>query len=299
VRPVIDAAPVFEADGLRHPVVEQALRKEGKGFTANGLSLDAGAIAAPRFLLVTGPNMAGKSTYLRQSALAVILAQAGCFVPASALRLGLADRVFSRVGASDDLARGRSTFMVEMVETAAILHQATADSFVILDEVGRGTATWDGLAIAWAAVEHLHDQTRCRAIFATHYHELTALAGELSGASNASLKAREWKQDLIFLHEVQPGPADRSYGVQVARLAGLPRSAVSRAAQILKQLEAKPSAAESLPLFAAAPVEPETDIPPEAEAVMKALGALDPDGLSPREALQMLYELKALGKGDA
>ncbi|MFN7164071.1 MAG: DNA mismatch repair protein MutS [Hyphomonas sp.] len=299
VRPVIDAAPVFEAKGLRHPVVESALRREGKGFTANDLTLDAAGKSAPRFLLVTGPNMAGKSTYLRQAAIAVILAQAGCFVPAASLRLGLADRVFSRVGASDDLSRGRSTFMVEMVETAAILNQATAQSFVILDEVGRGTATWDGLAIAWAAVEHLHEQTRCRAIFATHYHELTALAAELPGAANASLKAREWKQDLIFLHEVQPGPADRSYGVQVARLAGLPRSAVSRAAQILKQLEASPSAAESLPLFAAAPSDTEAEVPPEAAAVLSALEALDPDALTPREALAMLYELKSLGKGKA
>jgi DNA mismatch repair protein MutS len=297
VRPVIEATPVFEAKGLRHPVVEAALRGEGKGFTANDLSLDASGKSGPRFLLVTGPNMAGKSTYLRQSALAVILAQAGCFVPAASMRLGLADRVFSRVGASDDLSRGRSTFMVEMVETAAILNQATPDSFVILDEVGRGTATWDGLAIAWAAVEHLHEQTRCRAIFATHYHELTALAGELPAAANASLKAREWKQDLIYLHEVQPGPADRSYGVQVARLAGLPRSAVSRAAQILKQLEAGPSAAESLPLFAAAPANAAPEIPPEAESVLAALDALDPDALSPREALAALYELKALGKG--
>lgn len=297
VRPVIDAAPVFEARGLRHPVVEAALRREGKGFTANGLNLDAAGKAAPRLLLVTGPNMAGKSTYLRQSALAVILAQAGCFVPAAAMRLGLADRVFSRVGASDDLSRGRSTFMVEMVETAAILNQATPESFVILDEVGRGTATWDGLAIAWAAVEHLHEQTRCRAVFATHYHELTALAAELPGAANASLKAREWKQDLIFLHEVQPGPADRSYGVQVARLAGLPRSAVSRAAQILRQLEASPSAAEGLPLFAAAPADQEMEIPSEAAAVLAALDALDPDALTPREAMAMLYELKALGKG--
>ncbi|MFN3911383.1 DNA mismatch repair protein MutS [Hyphomonas sp.] len=297
VRPVLEEAPVFEARGLRHPVVEAALRKEGKGFTANDLSLDAQGRAAPRFLLVTGPNMAGKSTYLRQSALAVILAQAGCFVPAVSMRLGLADRVFSRVGASDDLSRGRSTFMVEMVETAAILNQATASSFVILDEVGRGTATWDGLAIAWAAVEHLHEQTRCRAIFATHYHELTALAAELPGAANASLKAREWKQDLIFLHEVHPGPADRSYGVQVARLAGLPRSAVTRAAQILKQLEAGPSAAESLPLFAAAPAEAEPGLTAEAEAVLAALERLDPDALSPRDALQMLYDLKALGQG--
>jgi len=186
--------------------------------------------------------------------------------------------------------------MVEMVETAAILNQADGDALVILDEIGRGTATWDGLAIAWAAVEHLLQQTKCRAIFATHYHELTSLAAELPGAANASLKAREWKQDLIFLHEVQAGPADRSYGVQVARLAGLPKSAVSRAAQILKQLEAGPSAAESLPLFAAAPSEAEPDLPPEAEQLIAKLEAIDPDALTPREALQLLYDLKELGK---
>ncbi len=298
-RPVIETEPVFEAKGLRHPVVEAALRRDGKGFTANDLSLDAAGQAAPRFLLVTGPNMAGKSTYLRQAALAVILAQAGCFVPAASMRLGLADRVFSRVGASDDLSRGRSTFMVEMVETAAILNQATASSFVILDEVGRGTSTWDGLAIAWAAVEHLHEQTRCRAVFATHYHELTALAAELPGAANASLRAQEWKQGLIFLHEVQPGPADRSYGVQVARLAGLPRSAVQRAGQILKQLEAGPKTAESLPLFASVPAETIPELPPEAEATLAALDALDPDAMTPRDALAALYDLKAMGKGKA
>ena len=294
VRPEIDARPVFESRGLRHPVVEAALKKDGKGFTANDLALDAGGEAAPRFLLVTGPNMAGKSTYLRQAALAVILAQAGGFVPAASFRLGLADRVFSRVGASDDLARGRSTFMVEMVETAAILNQATPDSFVILDEVGRGTATWDGLAIAWAAAEHLHDTNRCRAIFATHYHELTELAERLSGAANASLKAREWKQELIFLHEVQPGPADRSYGVQVAKLAGLPRSAVARAGQILKQLEAGPSAAETLPLFAAVAEDPAPELSPEAAALIEAVSAADPDNLTPREALELVYRLKEI-----
>lgn len=297
VRPQLDSRPVFEAKGLRHPVVEAALRREGKGFTANDLVLDADGNEGARFLLVTGPNMAGKSTYLRQSALAVILAQAGAFVPAASLRLGLADRVFSRVGASDDLARGRSTFMVEMVETAAILNQATPESFVILDEVGRGTATWDGLAIAWAAAEHLHDTNRCRAIFATHYHELTDLAGRLPAAANASLKAREWKQDLIFLHEVQPGPADRSYGVQVARLAGLPRSAVTRAGQILKKLEAGPAAAESLPLFAMVAEDPAPEFSEESSAVIEALAATDPDNLTPREALQLVYRLKELSRG--
>ena len=295
VRPLIADTPEFAAVGLRHPVVEAALRRDGKGFTANDLSLDAGGEGAPRLLLVTGPNMAGKSTYLRQAALAVILAQAGCFVPARSITLGLADRVFSRVGASDDLARGRSTFMVEMVETAAILTQATPDSFVILDEVGRGTSTYDGLAIAWAAVEHLHGVNACRALFATHYHELTQLAEDLPGAANASLRAREWKSDLVFLHEVQPGPADRSYGVQVARLAGLPKRAVARAAQILKRLEAEPDAAESLPLFAAfAEDTPLTEAfdPPQAESeLLRILADIDPDALTPRDALDIVYRM--------
>ena len=305
IRPRIESGPIFEAEGLRHPVVEAALRKEGQGFTANALSLDARGEAAPRLLLVTGPNMAGKSTYLRQSALAVILTQAGFFVPARNIRLGLADRVFSRVGASDDLARGRSTFMVEMVETAAILTQATPRSFVILDEVGRGTSTWDGLAIAWAAVEHLHSTNACRALFATHYHELTTLADDLSGAANASLRAREWKNDLVFLHEVQPGAADRSYGVQVARLAGLPKRAVSRAAQILKRLEADPSSADTLPLFASVPMEVEeeaADVPVPSAAedrLVTFLEGVDPDSLTPREALDLIYRLKEESRKDS
>mgnify|MGYP003626895449 FL=1 len=297
VRPELADTPVFEAKGLRHPVVEAALKRDGKGFTANDLTLDAGGEGGARLLLVTGPNMAGKSTYLRQAALAVIMAQAGCFVPAKSIRLGLADRVFSRVGASDDLARGRSTFMVEMVETAAILTQATPASFVILDEVGRGTSTYDGLAIAWAAVEHLHGVNACRALFATHYHELTQLAEDLPGAANASLRAREWKNDLVFLHEIQPGPADRSYGVQVARLAGLPKRAVTRAAQILKRLEADPKTADNLPLFAAA-LEPaqefgDDDVPATPSRLVEILDDVDPDALTPREALDFVYRLKA------
>ncbi len=292
VRPVIADHPVFEAKGLRHPVVEAALKSERKGFTANDLSLDAGDVQAARLCLVTGPNMAGKSTYLRQAAIAVILAQSGAFVPARSLTLGLADRLFSRVGASDDLAKGRSTFMVEMVETAAILRQATPQSFVILDEVGRGTATWDGLAIAWAALEHLHDVNACRAVFATHYHELTALADTLPHARNASLRAKEWKGTLVFLHDVQPGAADRSYGVQVAALAGLPKKAVTRAAQILKTLEASPSSAEALPLFAmAAETQVSEPVPSAADAL---LAEINPDSLSPREALELIYKLKAL-----
>ena len=291
VRPELADTPVFEAEALRHPVVEAALKKDGGGFTANDLHLDGQGERAARLALITGPNMAGKSTYLRAAALAVILAQAGCFVPARRLRLGLADRLFSRVGASDDLARGRSTFMVEMVETAAILSQATPDSFVILDEVGRGTSTFDGLAIAWAAVEHLHDINRSRVLFATHYHELTGLADSLPAAANASLRAREWGDELIFLHEVQPGPADKSYGVQVARLAGLPGRAVSRAEQMLKRFEADKSGAESLPLFAAAPAP--LSQPSGPGPLDEIMDEVDPDTLTPREALDLVYRLKS------
>ena len=291
VRPELSEAPVFEAQALRHPVVEAALKREGQGFTANDLALDAMGLAAPRLLLVTGPNMAGKSTYLRAAALAVILAQAGSFVPAASIRLGLADRVFSRVGAADDLARGRSTFMVEMVETATILSQASARSFVILDEVGRGTSTFDGLAIAWAAVEHLHDVNACRALFATHYHELTDLAARLKGAANASLRAKEWEDELIFLHEVQPGPADRSYGVQVARLAGLPKRAVARAGEILAQLESDAAAGDAMPLFAASapPAPPPQDAPSPVERLLETV---DPDALTPKAALDLIYQLR-------
>jgi DNA mismatch repair protein MutS len=292
VRPTLTKEPVFEAEGLRHPVVEAALRKQGDGFTANDTHLDARGDHAPRLALVTGPNMAGKSTYLRQTCLAVILAQAGLYVPARRLTLGLADRVFSRVGASDDLSRGRSTFMVEMVETATILTQATEQSFVILDEVGRGTSTYDGLAIAWSAVEHLHNTNKCRALFATHYHELTSLADDLSAASNLSLRAKEWKDDLVFLHDVQAGPADRSYGVHVARLAGLPSRAVKRAEQVLKKLEAAPDAVETLPLFAAAAEENEDTLDLASHAALELLENLDPDSLTPREALDLIYKLK-------
>ena len=292
VRPEIDDSGAFLLEAGRHPVVEAALRKTAAGFVPNNARLDADGLSGPRLLLVTGPNMAGKSTYLRQIAVLAIMAQAGFYVPARRLRMGLADRVFSRVGASDDLARGRSTFMTEMVETAAILHQAGPRALVILDEIGRGTATFDGLAIAWATSEHLHDVNRCRAVFATHYHELTGLSDRLSACANASLRAKEWRGDLVFLHEVAPGAADRSYGVQVARLAGLPRAAVERAKAVLARLEAGGrgrglSAADALPLFDAAP-------PADHGALMEALGGLDPDTMSPREALEALYRLKAL-----
>ena len=295
VRPAICEQPIFTAKALRHPVVEAALKKDGAGFTANDTHLDATGQDATRLQIVTGPNMAGKSTYLRQCVLAVILAQAGCYVPAAGLSLGLADRVFSRVGASDDLARGRSTFMVEMVETAAILTQATETSFVILDEVGRGTSTYDGLAIAWAAVEHLHNTNKCRALFATHYHELTTLAEDLSDAANVSLRAKEWQDGLVFLHDVQAGAADRSYGVQVAKLAGLPKSAVRRAEQVLKRLEADPKNADSLPLFAMAAPEPVREhIEETVSEIDKLLAETDADALTPREALALIYRLKDL-----
>ncbi len=297
-RPDVDASTAFAIQGGRHPVVEQALAKSRAGpFIANGCDL-----SRDRLWLVTGPNMAGKSTFLRQNALIAILAQIGSFVPAASAHIGVADRLFSRVGASDDLARGRSTFMVEMVETAAILNQATDRSLVILDEIGRGTATFDGLSIAWATVEHLHDVTKCRALFATHYHELTAMAAKLDGATNVTVAVKEWKDNIVFLHEVVAGAADRSYGIQVAKLAGLPKPVIARANQVLAQLEktqGRPTVeiVDDLPLFAAfaAPPPPkETEPSTASDALAEALMAIDPDSLSPREALDALYRLKGL-----
>ena len=267
----------------------------GGGSTARG----PGGAAPARLWLLTGPNMGGKSTFLRQNALIAVLAQAGSFVPARAAHLGLVSRLFSRVGASDDLARGRSTFMVEMVETAAILHQADDRSLVVLDEIGRGTATYDGLSIAWACFEHLHGRG-CRTLFATHYHEMTALADRLPHAANATLAVREWEGDVVLLHEVRPGAADRSYGVQVARLAGLPEAVVERARAVLEALEAgtagKPAAVvDELPLFAARPAAPP---PPRRSEVEARLAEVHPDALSPREALDLVYELKGLAGPD-
>jgi len=295
VRPEVDAGTAFEAEAARHPVVEAALRQAGEGFRPNDCHLEGGGVAGPRLAIVTGPNMAGKSTFLRQNALLVVLAQAGSYVPARRLRLGAADRLFSRVGAGDDLARGRSTFMMEMVETAAILTQATARSFVVLDEIGRGTATYDGLALAWACAEALHDHNRCRTLFATHYHELARLEGRLSAVANLSMRAKEWNGELVFLHEAGPGAADRSYGVQVARLAGVPAPVVARAREVLERLEREPgspSRLDDLPLFAA--LQPAAPSPPS--PVEEALKALDPDGISPREALEALYRLKSLAR---
>jgi DNA mismatch repair protein MutS len=293
VRPEIDRSLAFCVEGGRHPVVEAAVKREGKGFTPNDCALDGSGETAPRLSIVTGPNMAGKSTFLRQNALLAVLAQAGAFVPARRLRLGVVDRLFSRVGAGDDLARGRSTFMTEMVETAAILSQATERSLVVLDEIGRGTATYDGLAIAWACAEALHETNRSRTLFATHYHEMARLEDRLSHAGNLSMRAREWNGDLVFLHEAGPGAADRSYGVQVARLAGVPAPVVARAREVLQRLESEQGSAahlDDLPLFAASrPV-----APAEPSAVERALAAIDPDTLTPREALEALYRLKGL-----
>jgi DNA mismatch repair protein MutS len=295
VRPVVDRSLAFEARAARHPVVEAAVRREGGVFTPNDCALDGAGAAGPRLAIVTGPNMAGKSTFLRQNALLAVLAQAGCYVPATYLRLGVVDRLFSRVGAGDDLARGRSTFMAEMVETAAILTQATARSLVILDEIGRGTATYDGLAIAWACAEGLHDTNQCRALFATHYHELAALEARLAHVANLSLKAKEWKGDLVFLHEAGPGCADRSYGVQVARLAGVPPAVVARAREVLARLESEAvshAGLQELPLFAAAA--PAREAPAGPSPVEQLLKALDLDGMSPREAMDALYRLRAM-----
>ncbi|MDK3017867.1 DNA mismatch repair protein MutS [Pseudodonghicola flavimaris] len=301
--PRIDSSRAFRIDGGRHPVVEQALRQQGDGnFVANDCDLSAEDRAA--IWLLTGPNMAGKSTFLRQNALIALLAQIGSYVPADAAHIGLVSQIFSRVGASDDLARGRSTFMVEMVETAAILNQADDCALVILDEIGRGTATYDGLSIAWATLEHLHDVNRCRALFATHYHEMTQLAGKLTGVENATVAVREWEGEVIFLHEVKKGAADRSYGVQVAQLAGLPASVVARARVVLDALEqgdreghGKAKALiDDLPLFAAAPPPPPAP-EPQTSAVEALLDQIHPDDLSPRDALDLIYRLKEAGRG--
>ena len=312
VRPEIDRSLDFIVEGARHAVVEQALSDP---FVANDCDLSPlpppfpppqageGRVGAGRIWLLTGPHMAGKSTFLRQNALIVVLAQMGGFVPAKRAKLGVVDRLFSRVGAADDLARGRSTFMVEMVETAAILNQAGERSLVILDEIGRGTATFDGLSIAWAAIEHLHETNRCRALFATHFHELTALAStRLPRLHNATVRVKEWQGEVVFLHEVIPGSADHSYGIQVAKLAGLPASVIERAKVVLAMLEADeratPRGFDDLPLFAvparaAAPDSRQSAL----DALVTALAAIHPDELSPREALEALYTLKQKAPG--
>ncbi|HEY0214542.1 MAG TPA: DNA mismatch repair protein MutS, partial [Paenirhodobacter sp.] len=298
IEPQIDTSRAFDIQGGRHPVVEAALKRQGATFIANdcGLTTDS----TPAIWLLTGPNMAGKSTFLRQNALIALLAQAGSFVPARHAHIGLVSQLFSRVGAADDLARGRSTFMVEMVETAAILNQADDRALVILDEIGRGTATYDGLSIAWAVLEHLHGANRCRALFATHYHEMTTLAAKLNGVENATVSVKEWEGEVIFLHEVKKGAADRSYGVQVAQLAGLPASVVSRARVVLEALEKgdreggskKQMMIDDLPLFSAVKPPP----PAAPSRIEERLRALHPDEMTPKQAMEALYDLRSLLK---
>ncbi len=301
-RPVVDDSRAFRIIGGRHPVVEAALAvSNDRSFIANDCDLSDNADGG-RIWLLTGPNMAGKSTFLRQNALIALLAQAGSFVPAQSAHIGRVSQIFSRVGASDDLARGRSTFMVEMVETAAILNQADDRALVILDEIGRGTATYDGLAIAWATLEHLHEVNACRALFATHYHELTTLADTLAGVGNATVAVKEWDGDVIFLHEVRPGSADRSYGVQVARLAGLPEGVVARARVVLDALEkgdregrrGHAAIVDDLPLFAVKPAA--ASAPPSVSEVESRLKAVQPDQLTPLDALSLIYDLRGLLK---
>ena len=304
VEPEVDASHAFLVQGGRHPVVERALRRQGAGpFVANDCALTEEK--TPAIWLLTGPNMAGKSTFLRQNALIALLAQAGGFVPARRAHIGVVSQLFSRVGASDDLARGRSTFMVEMVETAAILNQADDRALVILDEIGRGTATYDGLSIAWATLEHLHGANRCRALFATHYHEMTNLASKLDGVENATVAVKEWEGDLVFLHEVRKGAADRSYGVQVARLAGLPPAVIDRARSVLEALESgeregagrQKALIDDLPLFRAAPSSAPAKAASRESQVEARLKAVHPDELTPKEALALIYELAEMAKG--
>ena len=305
IRPEVDDSRDFFITGGRHPVVEAALAKNGaQAFIANDCRLVGRAKGGGNsedkdgcLWLLTGPNMAGKSTFLRQNALIVVLAQMGSFVPAERAKIGVVDRLFSRVGAADDLARGRSTFMVEMVETAAILHQAGPRALIILDEIGRGTATFDGLSIAWAVAEHLHENNCCRTLFATHYHELAALASRLDGLRCQTMRVKEWQDDVVFLHEVGSGTADRSYGIHVGALAGLPKSVIGRASEVLKTLEggeqssATARLAEDLPLFQAMQQAP-VAVSCNPSAVELALAAIDVDSLTPREALEIIYSLK-------
>ena len=296
-RPLVTEGLEFDIAKGRHPVVEEALETQQEGaFVANDCDLSP----EQRLWLVTGPNMAGKSTFLRQNALIAILAQMGSFVPAESCRIGLIDRLFSRVGAADDLARGRSTFMVEMVETAAILNQASERSFVILDEIGRGTATFDGLSIAWAAIEQLHEGNRCRTLFATHYHELTSLTARLDALSCHHMRVKEWEGEVVFLHEVAQGSADRSYGIHVAKLAGLPAQVIERAEQVLAQLEQGEQAgslarlADDLPLFSATPAKRGAE--PEPSELEERLRGINPDELTPKQALEVLYALRGILK---
>ena len=294
MRPQVEVSGVLEFAQARHPVVEKRLEESGGGrFVPNSLFLDSDA--GPAVLLITGPNMGGKSTYLRMAALLVVMAQMGCFVPAERMRLGLVDRIYTRIGASDNVARGRSTFMVEMTETAAILNTATKRSLVLLDEMGRGTATYDGLSLAWATVEHLHDRIGARTLFATHYHELTLLAERLARLTNLRVTVKETSAGIIFLHTVESGPASKSYGIEVARLAGLPAGVIARAREVLKVHER----AETQQVREASPT-PQmqmTMFTPLSQRIVDRLAEADVDGLTPREALNLLAELQRELKG--
>ena len=295
VKPKINNGRGFIIDQGRHPVVESALKNQSSSvFVANDCTLNSNDES---IWLLTGPNMSGKSTFLRQNALIALLAQAGSYVPATRAEIGVVSQIFSRVGASDDLARGRSTFMVEMVETAAILNQADNRALVILDEIGRGTSTYDGLSIAWATLEYLHDVNQCRALFATHYHELTQLSAKLEKVENATVTVREWEGEVVFLHEVKKGAADRSYGVQVAKLAGLPPMVLERAKVVLEALERgeregsskQKALIDDLPLFSAIPA----STPAKSSLLEETIAKVQPDNLSPKEALELIYELKS------
>ncbi|MCK5284884.1 MAG: DNA mismatch repair protein MutS [Alphaproteobacteria bacterium] len=294
-RPVLNTGLDFDIRDGRHPVVEAALKKQSEPFIPNNCNLGK----EKKLWLLTGPNMAGKSTFLRQNALIAILAQTGSYVPANSAHIGIIDNIFSRVGASDDLARGHSTFMVEMIETAAILNQATERSLVILDEIGRGTATFDGLSIAWGTLEHLHEINKCRALFATHYHELTSLTSKLPTLSCHSMQTKEWKGNIIFMHSVINGTANRSYGIHVAKLAGIPPSVINRAEEILTLLQSSEQSgaltklADDLPLFSNSQ---NTSTSNESSALKNFISKIKPDTLTPKEALDILYKIKELHK---
>jgi DNA mismatch repair protein MutS len=297
VRPVVDRSLAIEISEGRHPVLE--LRHEATPFVANDVVLDGQEVSC---LIVTGPNMAGKSTFMRQCALIVVLAQMGSFVPARRARLGVVDRVFTRIGAQDQLGRGQSTFFVEMTETATILRQATSRSLILLDEIGRGTSTFDGLAIAWAVAEHLHDQRPgAKVLFATHYHELTRLASELGRVRNVHVAVREWRDEIVFLHKVAPGATDRSYGIQVARLAGLPEKVVARARVLLGELQQRaptPTAPEDTRSHQLALFGPTSQPTAAAMAVLADLAAADPDAMTPLDAMNLLHRLRKQLAGD-
>ncbi len=313
VRPQIEESGVLEFVAARHPVVERRMEESGGGrFVPNSISLEAWfgdangegqpEVSSTSIALITGPNMGGKSTYLRQAALLVVMAQSGCFVPAESMRLGLVDRIYTRIGASDNVARGRSTFMVEMTETAAILNTATFKSLVLLDEMGRGTATYDGLSLAWATVEHLHEKIGARTLFATHYHELTLLAERLLRLKNLRVTVKETSGGIVFLHTVEAGAASKSYGIEVARLAGLPSAVIARAREVLKVHERAETQQVARELEAsevrgAGPMQM-TMFTPLSQKIVDRLAAVDVDGLTPREALNLLAELqREMGSG--